>query len=1059
MVSTTTAKSPKYGNRLFVDIVDQRAQNEPDRVWVYIPVSSNPAGGWKEITYKQAANAVNRVAHKLVHLTGKPNPGEFPTVAYIGPNDVRYLVFTLGAVKAGYKALFVSPRNSLEGQLNLFEQTDCHAVWFEAMYRDTVQSWLQERDMHAVMTFPVSAWFPEEELEPFPYEKSFEEAEWDPLVVLHSSGTTGLPKPIVVRQGMLAIGDKFHDLGDWKGHRIWLEELARRGKSIMVPMPMYHAAGLYVSLAMIHYWDVPVVLGISGRPLTADLAVDCLKYSGADATLLPPSILEEMSTSNDAIAALKRLGWVGFGGGNLATEAGDRLVSKGVTLVNMISTTEFAPYPVYWQPDPKLWQWFIYNPDLFGCEWRPSGDQDTYEMVIKRKGKEPGFQGIFYTFPNAQEYNTKDLYRPHPSLPDHWIYAGRSDSIIVFSNGEKLNPVSIEDTMMSHPLVKGAIVVGTNHFQPALILEPVEYPKDDEETAKFIDRVWPTVVKANQETPAHGQIGRQYITLARPDKPFLRSGKGTIQRAVTIRMYKDEIEQIYSQTKQVASSEAPPLDLSSKASLTASVMTLFERWLHAPELEPDTDFFTVGIDSLQVITASRLLRAGLEAAGVVVDASALATRVIYGHPTARRLAEYLYAVVNKEGQDATASGEQSPREEDHAMEALLQKYTRDLPPARGNKPPPADEDQVIVITGTTGQLGSYLLHFACTSPRVKKVICLNRTADAEARQRKAHADRGLTADLSKAEFLHADLSRHDLGLGGVTYERLGREVDRIIHNQWPVNFNMPVESFEPHIRGVRNLVDFSVGAARRVPVVFVSSIATVDRWRRPEPVPEASLHDLGIATGGYGRSKLVSSLILERANEVSGVPVEVIRVGQIGGPASEKGRWNRQEWLPSLVASSVYLGILPNNIGQMTTVDWTPIEGIAKMVLEVSGVTSHVPVEEISGYFHGINPRTTQWETLAQAVMEFYGGRIRRLVSFDEWVKALEQSQSETEDVNVNPALKLLDSYKAWAKAAQEGQGYVAMETSRTTSRSETMGEMQAVTPELMKNWCRQWAF
>lgn len=235
MVSTTTAKSPKYGNRLFVDIVDQRAQNEPDRVWVYIPVSSNPAGGWKEITYKQAANAVNRVAHKLVHLTGKPNPGEFPTVAYIGPNDVRYLVFTLGAVKAGYKALFVSPRNSLEGQLNLFEQTDCHAVWFEAMYRDTVQSWLQERDMHAVMTFPVSAWFPEEELEPFPYEKSFEEAEWDPLVVLHSSGTTGLPKPIVVRQGMLAIGDKFHDLGDWKGHRIWLEELARRGKSIMVP--------------------------------------------------------------------------------------------------------------------------------------------------------------------------------------------------------------------------------------------------------------------------------------------------------------------------------------------------------------------------------------------------------------------------------------------------------------------------------------------------------------------------------------------------------------------------------------------------------------------------------------------------------------------------------------------------------------------------------------------------------------------------------------------------------------------------------------------------------
>lgn len=203
--SPPTEKTREYGKRLLVNIIDETAQSDPGKEWVSIPNSSDPKDGWKKITYEQAANAVNRVAHKLTDTTGRPEPGEFPTVAYLGPNDVRYIVFALGAVKAGYQALFISPRNSLEGQINLFELTNCHIIWFEASYKDMVQSWLQERDMHALMTFPVSAWFPEERIEPFPYNKTFEQAEWDPLLVLHTSGSTGFPKPIVARQGMLAM--------------------------------------------------------------------------------------------------------------------------------------------------------------------------------------------------------------------------------------------------------------------------------------------------------------------------------------------------------------------------------------------------------------------------------------------------------------------------------------------------------------------------------------------------------------------------------------------------------------------------------------------------------------------------------------------------------------------------------------------------------------------------------------------------------------------------------------------------------------------------------------
>ncbi|KAK3307162.1 uncharacterized protein B0T15DRAFT_553631 [Chaetomium strumarium] len=1075
MTSFDRAETPSYGKRLLVNIVDERARTEPDREWVSIPRSSNPSDGWKKITYKQAANAINRVAHRLASSTGVPPPGEFRTVAYIGPNDVRYLVFALGAVKAGYQALFISPRNSQEGQLNLFELTDCHIIWFEAGYVNMVQSWLQERDMYAIMTFPVDAWFPKEDIEPYPYNKTFEEAEWDPLLILHTSGSTGLPKPIVCRQGMLAVGDKYHNLPEWKGRRIWIDEMAQRCKRIMTPMPLYHAAALYMSLLMIHYWDTPAALGIGDRPLSAEMVEEYVKYADSDAIVLPPALLEELCQSEQSIKALAKLSYVGFGGGNLAKEAGDTLVDGGVTLLNVISATEFAPFPLYWQPDRKLWQYFIFNSEIFGAEWRKSAEDDTYELVVVRKDKHPGYQGFFYTFPDAHEYSTKDLYKPHPTLPDHWIYHGRADNIIVFSNGEKLNPADIEHIVMDHPGVKGALVVGSNRFQPALIVEPARHPGSDEgeeEAKAFLDSVWPYVVKANKQTVAHGQIGRQLVALSNPAKPFPRAPKGTIQRAATIKLYADEIDAIYERAGEVvASSEAPRLDLGSAEALTGSVATLFENWLRAPRLGPDTDFFVAGVDSMQVINASRLLRAGLEAAGVRVDASVLATRVIYGHPTARRLAEYLFSVVNKQGQDAT-TGE--VHDEAAAMEALLEKYTRDLPrsspPLTAQQTPaPADTDQVVLITGTTGALGSYMLDLALRSPRVKKVIALNRSPDAEARQRQGNAARGLLTTFppspdKEVEFLHADLSRFDLGLGKETYNRLLHTVDRVIHNQWPVNFNMPVESFEPHIRGVRHLADFSAAASakkKRVPIVFISSIGTVDGWDRPDdPVPEASLRDLSLPRGGYGRSKLVSSLILEEASKVSGVPVEVIRVGQIAGPSAAKGVWNRQEWLPSLIASSVYLGVLPDSLGPMSTVDWTPIEGIAAMVLEVAGVTQHVPVEEISGYFHGVNPEKVEWRVLAEAVRGYYGEeRIKGVVGLDEWVSRLEESQSRTEDISKNPGVKLLDTYKTWTKAAREGQGFVQMAMERTKGRSKTMREMRAVTPELMRNWCRQWGF
>ncbi|KAJ5930540.1 acetyl-CoA synthetase-like protein [Penicillium verhagenii] len=1042
------------GKRLMPQIIDATAIATPDVACMFVPRTlGNPRDGWKPVSWAQVASAVNYVAHMLVEQVGTPIPGDFPTIAFMGLEDPRYVIFLMGAIKAGYKALFISPRNSVEAQVHLFNKTDCDNLYYDQSLASMVAPWVAGRaGMKSFAIAPLDEWVAAE-VAPFPYTKSFAEAEWEPFVVLHTSGSTGLPKPVIISHGKLALNDLHRYVPEYEGNLPWLPTWGKfDNPRYLITCPLFHTAGIAPTVLSGFYYNTPLIFRDPSVPLTGDNVVEWLQNSGATYTVLPPAILEQMSRSQVALDEMKKLQVVAFGGGPIAPAAAAALLSNNVKLVNAIGATELIYMPYYTQPDSSLWAWFIIPTEMLGIEWRPFGE-DTYEQVFIRQNKgHPGNQTCFYVFPELDEYSTNDLYRPHPTLPNHWTYVGRADDIIVFSTGEKLNPTTIEGAVIGHPAVLGAQVMGSGQFHAALIIEPAKYPANEQEKQRFLDDVWPVIEKVNEQTVAHGRILRDYVFLSDPERPFPRAGKGTIQRAMASKLYVDDIRRIFESSSDTngVSATAVQLDFSSEATLTDGIRELVRETVKLPALGVDDDFFTVGVDSLQVLQLARVLSASVK--------KTIEARNIYSNPTIAQLSSFINSLAgSSENGDAVTS------EADALVlqcSALVEKYTQNLPAPTSTKPLPATTNQTIIITGTTGAVGCYLLDLALANPEITKIYCFNRTSDARERQIAASSFRGLSTDFpsSRVEFLTVDLSSSSkFNLSEEITTRLAGTVDLIIHNAWPVDFNQSIASFEPHLRGVRHLIDFSAAAAKRIPITFVSSVSTVEQWPESTPIPEQSLSDFSQASQmGYGQSKLAASLILDAGANQSSVPRNVVRVGQVAGPRAEQGQWNPREWLPSIIRSSLFLGLLPSNLGLLANMGWAPVEDIAGVILEVAAGQNGD-----GGYFHAINPNLPDWEgVIVPAVTEFYGSRIERVVGFEEWVDALEKSAVGDVDLEKNPGVKLLDTYRlASTKVTGDEDVGAGFATEKTEQASETMRRMEPVTAELMKRWCKQWQF
>lgn len=126
------------------------------------------------------------------------------------------------------QGLFLSPKNSTEGALAVLEAANCN-IWVNpAGERPTqlVNDFLQQRPMHVMELPKLDELLPEDEselenVEPFPYTKRWEDAINDTFCILHTSGSTGLSKPISWTHGLIGTVDAVRMLPPHDGMEPW----------------------------------------------------------------------------------------------------------------------------------------------------------------------------------------------------------------------------------------------------------------------------------------------------------------------------------------------------------------------------------------------------------------------------------------------------------------------------------------------------------------------------------------------------------------------------------------------------------------------------------------------------------------------------------------------------------------------------------------------------------------------------------------------------------------------------------------------------------------------
>ncbi|KAI0483838.1 hypothetical protein F4859DRAFT_529172 [Xylaria cf. heliscus] len=1029
------------------DLLPNVIQRLRERTRPFVSVVT-PDGGLEHLFVEDIHNASNRAAWFLHRNMEKDEDKLF----YMGPSDIRYLIWILGAMKVGKCVVCPSSSNTVPSNIRLFSTVGATKLLYAPESASSLQPLLEsiDRTMTSILTPSYLEMLDKAAVDEYPFPFTFDEVR-ERNCIIKTSGTSGHPKPIYWNHTAITSVIIPFDTSTLphppKGPNLLVEIL--EGNNVFLPFPLYHFGGIGLILRS-SVTDSTVVLPAPGTPLSPKNFAKMVEASSSTTALTPPSILEAMLNNPSELETLSKLKHIAYSGGPLNPVLGEKLAKVVPHLFPLYGCTEGAGPYLESTGDNTYWN---------GMKFVDMGQRmdevipGLYELVITRTDPILRSQAYFHTCPHLEEFRTSDLFAPIEGSDGWWIFRGRTDNWITMSNGLKMDPTDMENVLGAHPDVMGVLVAGSHRFRLCLLIElrPGLEPKSKEERQRKLEALWPKIEEANNAAPKFGRVPKELVIFTSPDKPFLRASKGTIQRRLSIDAYEDEIEDLYTRVEEgLLTSDLPPLKSTAAVDLLPFIKEACCETLGNQEITVDDDLFAKGLDSLSIFMLAARIKAGLrkhdipeEILGKIGNAS------LFTSTTISKLTQRISTVLS--GPSGANDLPNNSNLDD--LREILAKYEARIPSILRDR---RSNSKTIVLTGSRGSLGSYILSALLARDDVKMIYCLNRSSNVQADQIASFKARGLPEiQLDRVTFLQVSLAEPNLGLPDDQYASLTADTTAIIHNAYPVNFLMPVQSFEPQIQSLLNLLKLAQDGARTPSVLFISSIAAATPVSGPRSVVKEAVLDIAetdsLLQQGYGQSKFICEKLIDKYASSGRGKGAVLRVGQITGPLRGTGVWNIWEWAPSMIVSSKYLGAVPESVG--LEMEWTPVDLLGQIVCELMDDVAGRPEEGAAVVYNVLNPEATSWRDLLPAVREV----IPQTVPAAEWIERLESSRGAGSRVlDQNPGVKLIEFYKQ-AFLGSADRRAVVVEKENLLRGSKTARGLSPVKPENLAKWMKGW--
>ncbi|WP_095077012.1 carboxylic acid reductase [Pseudomonas sp. Irchel s3h17] len=636
------------------------------------------------------------------------------------------------------------------------------------------------------------------------------------------------------------------------------------------------------------------------------------------------------------------------------------------------------------------------------------------ELLLKTQSIIPGYykrpELATELFDEHGYYKTGDIVAEtgHNRL----VYVDRRKNVIKLSQGEFVATAQLETTFSAIPEIQSIFVYGRSEWSHllAVVVPSKQLTKRFDGKAELIKQFLGDAIRklAKKSELRSYEIPRDLLIESEPftQSNGLLSDHGKPLWPKLRERYAERLEEL---NDQLVSKELDELHDIHERINQQSVLETLKQAVRSlvggatEEISPHAQFRELGGDSLSAVSLASILS---DAYGITIPVDMLISPVY----DLQHVSDYIEKTLQS-GQirPSAASIHGAKPNVFHAKDLSLEKFISPdvLQKARGLKAS-ANSARTILLTGSTGYLGRFLCLqlLEAFGETGGKLICVVRGKNVASATKRLHESFGSensqvfrklrSLSALHLEVLAGDIGEPKLGLDPETWDRLGKEVDTIVHAGALVNHVLPYSNlFDANVTGTAEIISLALSHHLK-PVVFLSSIAVASLVNTRTILDEDA--DIRIAAAeieaddtyaaGYGLSKWASEVLLREAHNHYGLPVTTFRSSMILAHSQYPGQLNVPDMFTRLLLSVALTGIAPSSFyrstgnGGLPHYDGLPVDFTASAILKI-GVRQYA---DSYRSFNLVNPHNDgiSLDTFVDWMID-HGVNIRKVFDYADW--------------------------------------------------------------------------